>query len=513
MLRASFVCSTRVLCIVLLCCWCMLGAVTVVDGAVLQCSFSFSYTETRGSDVGTSAVVNGTLTFDTATQALTVSPTSGGTAAITGFTPLTYTAAATVTTPYPVAQQVLLTLTSSVFGGVFIVPAGGGYTAGETAGSDGYGTGNELLNNCSCIANCALSSSSSSSSAAPSVSLSLSSSSSSSSVGGALLQCSFAFSYTEYFGNSKGTTSTVSGTLTFDTATQAVKIASESGDTVLISGFTPLNYTGGTVSTPVYPVVQSFTLVPQAAAFPSVTLGVDVDVGYYGEEVGTGGFGTGSATLTDCSCIANCCPALPQPQLLASSTLMPAPTELVYGSQAFSVANSTAICGVGIAINTAAMGACDVAQLQLAIYQTDKGPHVTQVAATANVAVYSTQAPNGQYLYIPFVGGSVQLNASATYLFVAGFTAGSALQVYTNASQSASASGKFAYSPLSNPLPSNPVPASFNFHATVSPSLVFAQGGSCDCFTASALRPQSSLCASSSSSTGSCRLRGASGHC
>ena len=163
------------------------------------------------------------------------------------------------------------------------------------------------------------------------------------------------------------------------------------------------------------------------------------------------------------------------------------------------------------------MGMCDHTQLQLAIYQTDQGTHVTQVAATANVNVYSTQAPNRQYLYIPFVGGSVVLNASATYLLVAGFTAGSALQVYTNASQSAPASGKFAYSPLSSPLPSNPVPANFNFHGKEDASLVFAplQAISCDCFTASPLQPQSSLCAlsSSSSSTAGCRLRGASGHC
>ena len=210
------------------------------------------------------------------------------------------------------------------------------------------------------------------------------------------------------------------------------------------------------------------------------------------------------------------CTALTQPQLPASSTLSPAPTALVYGSGAFSVSSSTAICGLGIAINTAARGVCDVAQLQLAVYQTDQGTHVTQVAASANVNVYSTQAPNGQYLYIPFVGGSVVLNTSATYLFVAGFTAGSALQVYTNASQSAPASGKFAYSPLSNPLPSNSVPASFNFHGTVSPSLVFApvQAISCDCFTASTLQTASPLCvSSSSSSTGLCRLRGASGHC
>ena len=171
---------------------------------------------------------------------------------------------------------------------------------------------------------------------------------------------------------------------------------------------------------------------------------------------------------------------------------------------------------LAIAINTATMGMCDHTQLQLAIYQTEQGQHVTQVAATANVNVYSTQAPNGQHLYIPFVGGSVQLNTSATYLLVAGFTAGSALQVYTNPSQSAPASGKFVYSP-STPLPNNPVPASFNFHGKADASLVFAplQAISCDCFTASTLQPQSSLCASSSSSssTGSCRLRGASGHC
>ena len=209
------------------------------------------------------------------------------------------------------------------------------------------------------------------------------------------------------------------------------------------------------------------------------------------------------------------CPALAQPQLPVSSTLMPAPTDVVYGSPAFSVASNTAICGLGLAINTATMQACDVAQLQLAVYQTQQGTHVSQVAATANVAVYSTQAPNGQYLYIPFVGGSVQLNTSATYLFVAGFAAGSALQVYTNASQSAPTSGMFAYSPLSNPLPSNPVPANFNFHATVGASLVFAplQAISCGCFTASTLQTASPLCASSSSSTGSCRLRGSSGHC
>ena len=162
------------------------------------------------------------------------------------------------------------------------------------------------------------------------------------------------------------------------------------------------------------------------------------------------------------------------------------------------------------------MGVCDVAQLQLAIYQTEQGTHVSQVAATANVAVYSTQAPSGQYLYIPFVGGSVQLNASATYLLVAGFTAGSALQVYTNASQSAPASGQFAYSP-STLLPSNPVPASFNFHGKEDALLVFAplQAISCDCFTASTLQPASSQCAvsSSSSSITGCRLRGASGHC
>ena len=372
-------------------------------------------------------------------------------------------------------------------------------------------------------------SSSSSSSAAPSVS------SSSSSVGGALLQCSFAFSYTETAGSSVGTTATVSGTLTYNTMTQAVSITSESGGSVGgILGFTPLTYTGGVVSTPVYPVVQSVEFFPSPPVLPGVYVFV-VSNGYYGTEESGGGTGIGSATLSDCSCIAACllsstsssstasgspssrCPSLPQPQLPSAASLMPAPTEIVYGSGTFSVSSSTAICGVGLAINTAAMGVCDVAQLQLAIYQTDKGPHVTQVAATANVNVYSSQAPNGQYLYIPFVGGSVQLNASATYLFVAGFTAGSALQVYTNASQSASASGKFAYSPLSNPLPSNPVPASFNFHATVSPSLVFAplQAISCDCFTASTLQPQSSLCAtsSSSSSTASCRLRGASGHC
>ena len=136
------------------------------------------------------------------------------------------------------------------------------------------------------------------------------------------------------------------------------------------------------------------------------------------------------------------------------------------------------------------MGMCDVAQLQLAVYQTEQGTHVTQVAATTNVNVYSTQAPNGQYLYIPFVGGSVVLNTSATYLFVAGFTAGSALQVYTSPSQSASTSGQFAYSP-STPLPSNPVPASFNFHAKVDAALVFAplQAISCGCFTASTLQP------------------------
>ena len=196
----------------------------------------------------------------------------------------------------------------------------------------------------------------------------------------------------------------------------------------------------------------------------------------------------------------------------SSTSLMVAPTDVVYGSQALSVSNSTAVCGLGIAINTALMGVCDVAQLQLAIYQTDQGTHVTQVAATANVNVYSTQAPNGQYLYIPFVGGSVQLNTSATYLLVAGFTAGSALQVYVNTSQSAPASGKFQYSPVTSPLPVSE--ANFNFHGTVQQSLVFApvQGASCDCFTASTLQPISSTCASSSSTAG-CRLRGASGHC
>ena len=137
------------------------------------------------------------------------------------------------------------------------------------------------------------------------------------------------------------------------------------------------------------------------------------------------------------------------------------------------------------------------------------------MAATANVNVYSTQALNGQYLYVPFVGGSVQLNTSATYLLVAGFTAGSALQVYANTSQSAPASGKFQYSPVTSSLPVSA--ASFNFRATMPQSLVFApvQGSSCDCFTASTLQPISSMCvsSSSSSSTAGCRLRGASGHC
>lgn len=198
----------------------------------------------------------------------------------------------------------------------------------------------------------------------------------------------------------------------------------------------------------------------------------------------------------------------------SSTSLIAAPTDAVYGSQAFSVSSVMVVCGLGLAINTALMSVCDVAQLRLAIYQTDQGTHVTQVAATANVNVYSTQAPNGQYLYLPFVGGSVQLNTSATYLLVAGFTAGSALQVYANTSQSAGASGKFAYSP-STPLTVSA--ASFSFHATVSQSLVFApvQGASCDCFTASTLQPISPLCvsSSSSSSTAGCRLRGASGHC
>ena len=201
------------------------------------------------------------------------------------------------------------------------------------------------------------------------------------------------------------------------------------------------------------------------------------------------------------------CPAMPHlPNSTATTSLMPAPTDVVYGSQAFTVNNSTVTCGLGIAINTALMGPCEAAQLQLAIYQTGKGPHVTQMAATANVAVYSTQAPDGGFLYIPFVGGSVQLNASATYLFEAGFTAGSALQVYVNTSQSAPSTGKFQYAPVTSPLPVDL--ANFNFHGTVSQSLAFAQGGSCDCFTASALQPAQRCPFSSSSSTASSRPHG-----
>ena len=118
-------------------------------------------------------------------------------------------------------------------------------------------------------------------------------------------------------------------------------------------------------------------------------------------------------TLSNCHCVSGGPSA---PTTPSASSLQSASYTNIVSSTSFTVTTSTPSCGVGIAINTALMQVCDVAQLQVAVYQANGDGSYTQVASTANVVIYSTQAPNGQYLYVPFVDGSVQLNASVNYV-------------------------------------------------------------------------------------------------